>query len=71
VGKKCTAVWAADGQRYTATILKALGDGQIEVQYAGYPDKAIVNSKDVIMIVPVSSNNSRQASSIRQKSGKR
>jgi energy-coupling factor transporter ATP-binding protein EcfA2 len=49
VGKKCIAVWAADGGKYPATITKALGKGTIEVQYTGYPDKANVKIKDVVI----------------------
>jgi len=49
VGKKCIAVWAADGGKYPATVTKALGKGMIEVQYTGYPDKAPVKIKDVIL----------------------
>jgi ATP-binding cassette subfamily F protein 3 len=49
IGKKCVATWAADGGKYPATITKALGKGLIEVQYTGYPDKASVNIKDVVM----------------------
>jgi hypothetical protein len=49
VGKKCIAVWAADGGKYPATVTKALGKGMIEVQYTGYPDKASVKIKDVIL----------------------
>jgi len=48
VGLKCTAVWAADGGRYPASVTKALGAGKIEVQYAGYPDTAVVLIKDVV-----------------------
>lgn len=49
VGKKCIAVWAADGGKYPAVVTKALGKGMIEVQYTGYPDKANVKIKDVIL----------------------
>jgi len=49
VGKKCIAVWAADGGKYPATITKALGKGMIEVQYTGYPDKASVKIKEVVI----------------------
>jgi len=48
VGEKCTAVWAADGGRYPALVTKAMGAGKIEVQYNGYPDKAVVLIKDVV-----------------------
>jgi len=49
VGKKCIAVWSADGGKYPATVTKALGKGMIEVQYTGYPDKASVKIKDVVI----------------------
>jgi len=49
LGKKCIAIWAADGGKYPATVTKALGKGLIEVQYTGYPDKATVKIKDVIV----------------------
>jgi len=49
VGRKCTATWAADGGKYPAVILKATGDGGVEVQYKGYPDKAIVKVKDIVL----------------------
>lgn len=49
IGKKCIAVWAADGGKYPATITKALGKGMIEVHYTGYPDKANVQIKDVVI----------------------
>jgi len=49
VGKKCIATWAADGGKYPATILKALGKGLVEVQYTGYPDKASVKIKDIVI----------------------
>jgi ABC-type Mn2+/Zn2+ transport system ATPase subunit len=49
VGKKCIAVWSADGGKYPATVTKALGKGIIEVQYTGYPDKANVKIKDVVI----------------------
>jgi len=42
-------MWAADGGKYPATVTKALGKGIIEVQYTGYPDKATVKIKDVVM----------------------
>jgi len=48
VGKKCTAVWAADGGKYPSVITKALGGGKIEVHFIGYPDKAVVLLKDVV-----------------------
>jgi len=48
-GKKCIAVWAADGGKYPATITKVLGNGMVEVSYTGYPDKANVKIKDIIV----------------------
>jgi len=48
-GKKCIAVWAADGGKYPATITKVLGNGMVEVSYTGYPDKANVKVKDIIV----------------------
>jgi len=49
IGKKCIATWAADGGKYPATITKALGKGMVEVQYTGYPDKAPVKIKDIVI----------------------
>lgn len=48
VGKKCNAVWAVDGKRYPCNILKDLPNGEIEVEYIGYNEKAAVKIKDVI-----------------------
>jgi len=49
VGKKCIAVWAADGGKYPATVTKALGKGMIEVLYTGYSEKANVKIKEVVI----------------------
>jgi len=49
VGKTVTATWAADGGRYAATVLRNVGLGKVEVQFNGYPDKASVFIKDVVV----------------------
>jgi len=49
VGKTVTAVWAADGRKYPSTVLRNVNLGKVEVQFNGYPDKAIVLVKDLIM----------------------
>jgi len=50
VGKKCTAVWSADGRKYQATILRNVGLGKVEVQFDGYPDKAAIMIKDLLAV---------------------
>jgi ABC-type Mn2+/Zn2+ transport system ATPase subunit len=49
VGKKVTAVWSADGRKYTATVLRNVGLGKVEVQFDGYPDKAAIMIKDLAL----------------------
>jgi len=49
VGKTVTATWAADGGRYAATVLRNVGLGKVEVQFNGYPDKASVFIKDLVI----------------------
>jgi len=49
VGKTVTAVWAADGQKYAATVLRNVNLGKVEVQFNGYPDKVVVLVKDLIL----------------------
>jgi len=48
VGRKCTAVWAMDGARYPATIIRDLGNGEVEVDYTGYNEVGIVKVVDVV-----------------------
>jgi len=47
VGRKCTAVWAADGGKYSAVVLKVINDDEIEVVYTGYNESAIVKLSSV------------------------
>jgi len=49
VGKKVIAVWAADGRKYTATVLRNVGLGKVEVQFDGYPDKAAIMIKELTL----------------------
>eukprot|EP00456_Euglypha_rotunda_P039713 TRINITY_DN305_c0_g2_i2.p1 TRINITY_DN305_c0_g2~~TRINITY_DN305_c0_g2_i2.p1 ORF type:complete len:124 (-),score=35.14 TRINITY_DN305_c0_g2_i2:120-491(-) len=49
VGKTVIATWAADGQKYAATVLRNVGLGKVEVQFNGYPDKASVMIKDIVL----------------------
>jgi hypothetical protein len=51
VGKKVTAVWAADGRKYQATVLRNVGLGKVEIQFDGYPDKASMMIKDLTLKV--------------------
>jgi energy-coupling factor transporter ATP-binding protein EcfA2 len=47
VGKKCTALWAQDGGKYPAVVLKVISADEIQVVYTGYNNTAIVKMKDV------------------------
>jgi len=49
VGKKVIAVWSADGRKYSATVLRNVGLGKVEVQFDGYPDKAAIMIKDLTL----------------------
>jgi len=52
VGKKCIAVWAADGGKYPAVVLKVISADEIQVVYTGYNETATVKMKDVTFNQP-------------------
>ena len=70
LGQQCKALWATDGKLYKCKIFKALGGGNIQVEYSGYNEFATVKISAVTMLPPGGGGGGKGQAAGGQKGGK-